>query len=214
MQITETATLKNWAIGPSATTLDNIHTPNINIAIYERTITALQSEVNQLVAQEVELRSKGTVDTILNDISIQLSPGDFKLILKDIKQLLEYFKTVSGAQEFRLLLATVKTNMCRKFHTDINDLRMLCTYKGPGTLWLTEENLNRAALEVCGNNEAVVRDFNKIQQAKAGHVVLLKGAIYPAHGTRAIAHQSPSIEGKNQTRLLLRIDTNSFLNFD
>lgn len=73
MQTTQIAPLKNWAIGPSATILDRIHQPTINIAIYERTTAKLQSKIAQLVEQEVQFRSKGTVDGILNDISIQLS---------------------------------------------------------------------------------------------------------------------------------------------
>ena len=45
----------------------------------------------------------------------------------------------------------------------------------------------------------------------AGDVVLLKGALYP--GANPILHRSPSIEELGKVRLLLRIDTNSFLNF-
>jgi hypothetical protein len=95
----------------------------------------------------------------------------------------------------------------------MNDLRMLCTYSGPGTLWLSENNINRNALNSCGDNECIVLDESKIQQAKTGAVVILKGAIYPEEGTKAIVHRSPTIEDYGEKRLLLRIDTNAFLNF-
>jgi hypothetical protein len=52
---------------------------------------------------------------------------------------------------------------------------------------------------------------NEIQQVEAGSALILKGAIYPKEGTRAIVHRSPAIEESGERRLLLRIDTNSFL---
>ena len=61
--------------------------------------------------------------------------------------------------------------------------------------------------------ECIVLDESNIQQAKTGAVVILKGAMYPAKGTNAVVHRSPTIEESGATRLLLRIDTNEFLNF-
>ena len=124
------------------------------------------------------------------------------------------FEELSGAKSFRLLLSTVNTNMCSRFHTDMNDLRLLCTYSGPGTVWLSENNINRDALETYGDNETIVKDKSQINYAKTGAVVLLKGAVYPLKGTKAIVHRSPTIEETGMSRLLLRIDANDFLNFE
>ncbi|MEL6124115.1 MAG: DUF1826 domain-containing protein, partial [Bacteroidota bacterium] len=109
----------------------------------------------------------------------------------------------------RLLLASVNTNMCRRFHTDINDVRLLCTYTGPGTLWLTNDNINRRALDSYDGNESIVMDPERIQQVPEGAIALLKGAMYPHHQTKAIVHRSPTIEESGEKRLLLRIDTNA-----
>jgi len=124
------------------------------------------------------------------------------------------FKELSGANSFRLLFTTVNTNMCSRFHTDMNDLRLLCTYNGPGTVWLSDSNVNRNALETYGDNETIVKDNSQINYAKTGSVVLLKGAIFPLKGTKAIVHRSPTIEESGLSRLLLRIDANDFLNFE
>jgi hypothetical protein len=89
---------------------------------------------------------------------------------------------------------------------------MLCTYIGPGTLWLKEDNINRRALvSSSSQDEDIVVNQNEIQQVEAGSALILKGAIYPKEGTRAIVHRSPAIEESGERRLLLRIDTNSFL---
>jgi len=129
-------------------------------------------------------------------------------IVNDIQNLLHLFKEISNTKRFRLLLATIKTNMCTKFHTDINNLRMLCTYSGPGTLWLTEDNINRKALDAYEDNESIIIDKNSIEQTKTGSVVILKGAKYPKNATKAAVHRSPTIEESDEIRLLLRIDLN------
>lgn len=136
----------NWSIDTSPSVLKNIHQPEVNIAIYSREIKALSSEINELVTQDVAFSADGIPPEILKDISTVLPLDTYPLLLQDIKELLHSFQEVTHSNKFRLLLKTVKTNMCRKFHTDINDVRLLCTYSGPETLWLTDDNINRKAL--------------------------------------------------------------------
>jgi hypothetical protein len=167
-----------------------------------------------LLDKEIILRASGNIEDILSSIEVELINLNSHLIFKDIEQQFSLFSQLTKVNSFRFLLATVNTNMCRRFHTDMNDLRLLCTYSGPGTLWLTEDNVNRKALETLGDNECIVLDESRIQQAKLGDIVILKGAIYPQDGTKAIVHRSPTIEETGQRRLLLRIDTNEILNFE
>lgn len=203
---------ENWVIGNCSTTLQQIHHKEVNIAICNRAIDSFSKEVSQLIEKKIELRASGNTKTIINELNKELGSLNSVLILKDIEHLLSLFSQLTKATSFRLLLATVNTNMCRKFHTDINDLRLLCTYSGPGTLWLTEDNVNRNALDTCRDNECIVLDESKIQQAQTGAIVILKGALYPQDGTAAIVHRSPTIEETGNKRLLLRIDTSEFLN--
>ena len=206
--------IENWVIGNCPTSLQKIHQKHINISIYDRDITHLSDEVKSLLARNAEIRISGDTNSILKQISSELNSNDFFLILNDIKGLLLQFEELSGAKSFRLLLSTVNTNMCSRFHTDMNDLRLLCTYSGPGTVWLSENNINRDALETYGDNETIVKDKSQINYAKTGAVVLLKGAVYPLKGTKAVVHRSPTIEETGISRLLLRIDANDFLNFE
>lgn len=212
MEMIKDVMTKNWVVGNCSTQLHQIHNGAINIAIFERDTTSFSAEIEALVNQTIEIRSTGEVEKIIASLNKELS--QYKLINNDIVSLLLLFKEITKANSFRFLLATINTNMCSKFHTDINDLRMLCTYSGPGTLWLTEDNVNRKALDTCGDNQCIILDEKGIKQVNTGAVVILKGAIYPTEGTKAIAHRSPTIEENGERRLLLRIDTNEFLNFD
>lgn len=204
--------IKNWQIDKFPDILKNIHQKDVNIAIYERDTNLLKKEIENLLEQDIKFSTNGDIKTIVDSIKNTFCSNKLDLIKNDIINLLQLFNKISKAESYRLLLATINTNMCRKFHADVNDLRMLCTYSGEGTLWLTEDNINRKALSAHSDNKSIVIDNKKIKQVKTGAVVILKGAIYPQTGTKAIIHRSPTIEETGIKRLLLRIDTNQFLN--
>lgn len=205
--------VKNWVKGTIPSVLESIHQKGINITIHNREVNMLEKETNALLKQGAEFTASGEVTTILNEISKGFLQNEYPLLLKDIENLLRLFKKITGAEKFQLLLAIIDTNMCRKFHTDVNDLRMLCTYVGAGTLWLTDDNINRKELNAYGNNKSIVLDENKIQQAETGSVLILKGSNYLPNNTAAVVHRSLTIEGNGEKRLLLRIDTNEFLKY-
>lgn len=214
METTNTKT-SNAAIGNSAETLHSIHEEEKNIAIFNRSIVPLESEIEILTENPIEIKLSGDIQKInsLLKKEFQNRKIEANSILEDISNLLQTFSDIANCNSFRLVLERVEDDMCRRFHTDVNNLRMLCTYSGQGTLWLNEENVNRnALLNLEGNNEIVIED-NAIQQAATGSVVILKGATYPKDGTIAIVHRSPAIEKANEKRLLLRVDMNDFLDF-
>lgn len=200
----------NWAVGDDFSALEKIHQNEVNIAIFKRSITKLKNELDELIKKDFTLRISGDIPTILKAIDTSTDLAESQLVRKDIGDLLSLFNSVIKSDSYKLYLATVSNNMCSRFHTDINDLRMLCTYKGPGTLWLEEDNVNWDAEDCCDDGECMVIDKSQIQRAETGAVVILKGAIYPGEGTKAVLHRSPTIEESGEKRLLLRIDTNEF----
>lgn len=206
----------NAAIGHDFSILNEIHHEEKNISIYCRKVDYMNTEISSLENKQLKLYESGDKDKILNSLGNKMGKllDENSLLLSDIKKCLEIFSTISKAKTFKLLLATVNTNMCRRFHADVNDLRLLCTYSGPGTIWLPDEIVDRKSLNLGEVNEDIVRDSKKIQQVGTGDIVILKGAIYSAEGTKAIVHRSPTIQESGQRRLLLRIDTEEFLKYD
>ena len=197
----------NAVISPLENKLPAIHESSKNIAVWQRDTSSLQALVEQLKNQSIECRATGTKAEILATLHeyVQNDLPQASALYEDISTLLDLFADLTEASSFRLLLTTVNSDMCRKFHTDVNDLRMLCTYTGPGTLWLPDE----AILQARGRDLKI--DESKIQQVATGDVVVLKGALYPQ--ATPILHRSPAIEEAGATRIVLRIDTNEFLNF-
>ncbi|MEM7656821.1 MAG: DUF1826 domain-containing protein [Bacteroidota bacterium] len=205
--IPSTFTYANAAISTEANIFQAIHLPERNIVIYQRDIEPLRRELAQMEEQAIEFRGTGSSPEILSQLSAYLNPlvSGHSSLLDDVAGLLRLFEQTTQVASFRLLLATVSTNMCRKFHTDVNDVRLLCTYVGPGTLWIPDEALDQRA---AARDEPQI-DPALIQQAGTGEAVLLKGALYP--GGQPILHRSPTIEEQGEQRLLLRIDTNASL---
>ena len=77
----------------------------------------------------------------------------------DLTFLVREFGRVLGHPRLRVGLAVVRSDSCRKLHTDYVTLRMLCTYAGPGTEWLRNDDVRRQNLERvdgrCGTSQPV-----------------------------------------------------------
>ncbi len=208
--IQSTYDIANAAIKNDPNVLKDIHLASKNIAIYQRDIEPLSADLEQIADYEIKYHASGSVAEILSQLDdfftnhLEKCPSLFD----DISEILGLFEQTTQKSSFRLLLETVSTNMCRKFHTDVNDLRLLCTYIGPGTLWMPDGAIDQKASKA---SKEMVMDFAQKQQVAAGDVVMLKGALYP--DANPILHRSPTIEEKGEKRLLLRIDTNETLTY-
>ncbi|MGF1557107.1 DUF1826 domain-containing protein [Paucihalobacter sp.] len=171
-----------------------------NIAIYKRTIAHLKSEIKILCHENICFKYSGSKSEILEaliNFTREKLPNK-SLFIEDISETLNVFEAVSRANSFQLLLDTISTDMCTKFHADVNHLRLLCTYAGPGTLWIPDGESDSILIDEC----------NKVNicQVNTGNIALLKGKLYPK--AKAILHRSPEIEKLKQSRLLLKIDIN------
>ena len=199
-------TFKNASFGKDLHVLNDIHLNEINIAIYQRTIEIPEEEIMYFLNQGLQLKAQGRPKNIIETFKSDFLEKGFSdsSLLRDCSNLLHFFEESSNATEFRVLISSVETDMCSRFHTDVNKLRLLCTYHGPATLWLPEAAEDRAAYHSGEENQKIIKNPALIQQAQTGEVLLLKGALYP--NAQAVMHRSPSIQKKGEKRLLLRID--------
>ncbi|MCU0320685.1 MAG: DUF1826 domain-containing protein [Flavobacteriales bacterium] len=212
--ITVTHVASNHVSAPDPEALDRIHGPEVNIAVWERSEPVPLQEIEAVLhGLPREIRTHGCVTAIMQHLRDVFAASDIAAehLLHDIALLLEGFATTSMVKDLRLSLSIVNTNMCRRFHTDVNDLRLLCTYTGPGTLWLPNNAVNDQAIRSHDPHLPIERSPEDVQQVGTGHVAILKGALYPGDRVAACVHRSPTIEETGQRRLLLRIDTNGTL---
>lgn len=201
----------NHISAPHPEVLERIHDPEVNIAVWERSVPVASNVINAVLhGLPGEIRTHGCVTAIMQHLRevFNTMELDAEPLLEDIALLLEGFATTSMVKELRLALSVVNSNMCRRFHTDVNDLRLLCTYAGPGTLWLPNDAVNEKAIRSRDPDKPIERAPEDVQQVGTGHVAIIKGALYPDERVAACVHRSPTIEETGQQRLLLRIDTN------
>ncbi|MGD1847954.1 MAG: DUF1826 domain-containing protein [Salibacteraceae bacterium] len=201
----------NAVLGADFATLENIHQPSKNIAIYQREIHHLQADLAVTNTQHLAFQSAGAVVDVLQELNAYFSehlPTCHRL-LEDITNTFLQFEKITRSDSLKLMLTTVDTNMCRIFHTDINDLRLLCTYVGPGTLWVPNEAVHELPHATGGRARELAIDEAHIQQVVTGDIVVLKGALYPQ--SNPILHRSPAIEACGEQRLMLRMDVNESL---
>jgi hypothetical protein len=116
----------------------------------------------------------------------------------DIGRLVEFYADLLGCTQIGLRLEGLQRTMCPGWHCDRTGIRLLCTYRGPGTEWLEGTGLDRTTLP------GSVADRPPDGSAGAGDIVLLKGSLWQGNAGWGAIHRSPA-PGRG-TRWLLALD--------
>ncbi|MEQ9363313.1 MAG: DUF1826 domain-containing protein [Leptospirales bacterium] len=151
---------------------------------------------------------------------LESDPGPgLSLFARDVAELAEKFARIardsrgsaavhpgdSGAdRKLRLRIDRVEDDMCAAFHTDCYRMRMICTYRGAGTEWTANENVDRREFYSLPASDRLI-DSQRVFRLRAGWVAILKGEGYPGAEGAAIVHRSPAASPE-EWRLVLRID--------
>lgn len=94
---------------------------------------------------------------------------------------------------------------CQRFHADNLLIRLVCTYRGPGTQWLLEDNLNLEAARSKGtHNHDIVRRPEDIQQLREWEVLVMKGK--QTTTGQPLYHKSPPPAAEQPKSLILKLD--------
>lgn len=116
-------------------------------------------------------------------------------LVADVADLTVRFASASGTERIKVRLERVSTNSCRKFHADYTTMRLITTYRGPGTEWIEGADLGRVA----AGEEPLT-----IHALASGDIGIFKGRLLVDEP--AILHRSPPIADLDIERLLLVID--------
>lgn len=126
-------------------------------------------------------------------------------LAEDLERHLAAWRELVKPTRCRLQVECPGDDACRKFHTDQVGIRLLCTYRGPGTEWVPDEAVRRSRLGAHGENDDIVPDPLRIQRLERFTIGLLKGDRWPCR-TPGIIHRSPPLPGGQPRRVLLRAD--------
>lgn len=120
-------------------------------------------------------------------------------LIDDLALLREVVCELQGCSEVGLRLARVGHAMCPGWHVDHVGIRLVCTYQGPGTQWLDDQDVDRRDLHSGRMGEGA------FIQAVPGEIVLLKGALWQGNDAFGAVHRSPEI-GYASLRTLITLD--------
>lgn len=111
----------------------------------------------------------------------------------DIAALVRDFAKKAACDAVELRLEAVDNDACRLFHCDHVALRLLTTYRGPGTEWIAPQDAERAL--------ALQDKFDgAIERLPRFATGVFSGKAHPLGG---VVHRSPRVAGTGTVRLLL-----------
>ncbi len=105
-----------------------------------------------------------------------------------------------GCPAYGVRVVRTRDTMCPGWHVDRVSMRAVCTYRGPGTQWLTDQSIDRGGLRDGSTEDA---DF---VFAAVGDVVLLKGAQWPGNEHLGAIHRSPDVPAAVGARTVATLD--------
>ncbi|WP_211826045.1 DUF1826 domain-containing protein [Kistimonas asteriae] len=199
--------------GNVPTVLADIYQEDINIAIWQRTLTErLKDAVDDFLAANPQFESTmivspHNVHAAIGEASRGTVPTE---LAGNVAELVDMFCYLFEIKRAGLRLATLHRAMCPRFHVDRVPCRLVTTYCGVATEWLPHHAVNRSKLG-SGNNgqpDAVSGLFQKeddIQQLTCGDVALIKGERWVGNENAGLVHRSPEVP-TGEHRLLLTLD--------
>ena len=183
--------------------------PEYNGALWPRP-ARLQSLVERLCDRELGWKQKLSPEEVIPQLE---SHFDW---VKDRRGLLEWLEDVQQlVAAFCQLLKEERCGVhledqrpCQRFHADNLNYRLVCCYRGPGTLWLPNDNVRQQQAEARGtSNQDIVVDESRIQQLSEWDVLVMKGrkaSSFPLY------HKSPTPQPGDPRSLLLKLDEPGF----
>lgn len=162
--------------------------------------------VTEFCCLRCEIRAVGAevqIDRELDKAGLSASFGRRALGV-DIARLVTAFSRLSGASAVKLRLDRITDDACRLFHPDNVPVRLICTYHGPATQWLPEESCDRSGIG-SGDNDAIVRDWSRVQSLRPFWVGVMKGERWPNYSGGGLVHRSPPLK-PGEWRMFLALD--------
>lgn len=152
-----------------------------------------------------------------------LAPGDMpdlsrlpagagrEALAADIALLTEVLGELLDATTIGYRLEVVGKAMCPRLHVDRVGIRLLCTYRGPGTEWVEDASVDRRFLGAASGGQpdetsGLLLAGHRIENIPPFAVALLKGSLWQGNDRRGIVHRSPAIATEEAPRVLLAMD--------
>lgn len=194
--------------GSGAEVLDHIRAADVDLAIWQRCLPEALARciddwpVDTLPVAHIDVfpAEAGAMLDAACDASGTPRGLCRDALVADITGLVARFAAVAGCTRVRLRLEAISDNACHRLHRDCVPLRLLTTYRGPGTQWVAPEHSATAL--------AQADDYaGPLRQLATHSVGIFKGCGFPGQmHDSGIVHRSPPIAGTATSRLVLCVN--------
>ncbi len=151
------------------------------------------------------IRLAGSAQTIRRRIAQRLTGGTLLLsslalwLGDDIDALMQLFSKLTDAEAFLVRLEAVSDDGCSRFHADNVRYRLITTYSGPGSEWISPPYPPKL-------QDGTVFSPEAIERLQPGWIAIMRGRKAETKTMPALLHRSPPMTGGRQPRLFLAID--------
>lgn len=190
-----------WENADAFADLSRILEPLVNLVRLHRAVPhGIQSYLNALDEAGIRLNCVRSVvlpgDPLPEDALPDLPGRD--ALQSEIQRLSELLADLTGCPKTGIRIEMPDQPMCPRMHVDHVTLRLITTWRGPGTEWLDEAGTDRRLL----GSDHVIRERAAVHRANTGDILILKGERWPGNSGLGAVHRSPPAEGTQQRRVL------------
>lgn len=190
-------TANGWTVaeGDTADVLARIDEPDVGLALWQRSPPS--DLARWLASTPIGRWPRGRMLVQSHDIEwafAEMVRPDASALASDMADLTERFCAIAAAPQVDIRVETLSHDGCWKFHYDNVALRLITTYRGPGTQWVAATDSAHALAE----QRAYA---GPVQEISCHAVGLFKGTA--TGSARAVVHRSPPIARTGSTRLVL-----------
>ena len=200
-------------VGTDVSILSDIYHSKNNIVIWKRDIKKISNSALKILNKNPNLEisrivsSENIKSTLIDEIGDDINFNNF---FEDISLLVDIFCTLFQLNKVGIRLACIDKAMCPRFHVDMVPCRLVTTYCGIATEWLSHNDADRSKLGTGNQGKSdeesgIYRSKEQIKYLNMGDVGLLKGESWEGNQGAGLIHRSPNIE-KHEPRILLTID--------
>ena len=134
----------------------------------------------------------------------------FPHLAADVQFWAEVLVELTGCKSVGVRLALMTRPMCPRLHVDLVTLRLVVTYQGPGTEFVSNKHVDRQQLghpthPTTKKAASLLLGPNCVQRANTFDVVLLKGEAWPENEGSGAVHRSPPMT-ETPSRLVMTLD--------
>ena len=206
--------IENYLTGESPEVMTKIFQEHINVAVFERSLSPeIESYCQALIESGSQLNIRHAIVPEKCRDSLQSSLPDLTgkaAFVEDVALLVDMYSYLFELSEVGLRLQVLDRAMCPRFHIDKLGCRLVSTYLGKGTQWLSNRDVDRTKLGkgnkgLSDDESGIICGSKIIQEVDKGDVVLLKGEGWFGNEGLGAVHRSPAVP-KGEKRLVVTMD--------